>query len=69
MINMVYESAGMHASLLGFCLESLFIDNDMLGQALRCVRGLEVTPEKLSLAVMEKPCSKARVTIWARIRP
>ena len=29
----------------------------MLGQALlRCVRGLEVTPEKLSLAVMEKTC-------------
>ena len=55
-INMVYESAGMHASLLGFCLESLIIDNDMLGQALRCVRGLEVTPEKLSLAVMEKTC-------------
>ena len=55
-INMVYESAGMHASLLGFCLESLIIDNDMLGQALRCVRGLEVTPEKLSLDVMEKTC-------------
>ncbi|MGB1155791.1 MAG: trimethylamine methyltransferase family protein [Alphaproteobacteria bacterium] len=55
-INMVYESAGMHASLLGFCLESLIIDNDMLGQAMRCVRGLEVTPEKLSLDVMAKTC-------------
>ena len=55
-INMVYESAGMHASLLGFCLESLIIDNDMLGQAMRCVRGLEVTPEKLSLDVMTKTC-------------
>ncbi len=55
-INMVYESAGMHASLLGFCLESLIIDNDMLGQAMRCVRGVEVTPEKLSLDVMEKTC-------------
>ena len=55
-INMVYESAGMHASLLGFCLESLIIDNDMLGQAMRCVRGLEVTPEKLSLDVMKKTC-------------
>lgn len=55
-INMVYESAGMHASLLGFCLESLIIDNDMLGQAMRCVRGLEVTPEKLSLDVMERTC-------------
>jgi len=55
-INMVYESAGMHASLLGFCLESLIIDNDMLGQAMRCVRGLEVTPDKLSLDVMAKTC-------------
>ena len=38
-LNMVYEAAGMHASLMGFCLESLIIDNDMLGQCLRCVRG------------------------------
>jgi len=55
-INMVYEAAGMHASLLGFCMESLVIDNDMLGQAMRCVRGVEVTPEKLSLDVMAKTC-------------
>ena len=50
--NMVYESAGMHASLLGFCLESLVIDNDMLGQAMRCVRGVEVDTSKLSLETM-----------------
>ncbi|MGH7187175.1 MAG: trimethylamine methyltransferase family protein, partial [Pseudomonadota bacterium] len=30
-VNLLYETAGMHASLLGFCLESLLIDNDMLG--------------------------------------
>ena len=29
-LNMVYEAAGMHASLLGFCLDSLIIDNDIL---------------------------------------
>jgi trimethylamine--corrinoid protein Co-methyltransferase len=28
---MIYESAGMHASLLGFSLESLVIDNDIIG--------------------------------------
>lgn len=39
--GLVYEAAGMHASLLGFCLESLIIDNDMLGHCLRCVRGLD----------------------------
>ena len=55
-LNMVYESAGMHASLLGFCLESLIIDNDMLGQCLRCVRGVEVTPETLSFEAMQDVC-------------
>ncbi|MEL6289504.1 MAG: trimethylamine methyltransferase family protein [Pseudomonadota bacterium] len=54
--SMVYESAGMHASLLGFCLESLVIDNDMLGQCLRCVRGIEVTDEKLSVDVIRSTC-------------
>jgi len=55
-LNMVYESAGMHASLMGFCLESLIIDNDMLGQAMRCVRGIEVTPEALDLSVLRDVC-------------
>ena len=39
-LNMVYEAAGMHASLLGFCLESLILGNDLIGRALRCVRGI-----------------------------
>ena len=55
-LNMIYESAGMHASLLGFCLESLVIDNDMLGQLMRCVRGIEVNEETLSLQVMRDVC-------------
>lgn len=55
-LNLVYESAGMHASLLGFCLESLLIDNDMLSQALRCVRGIEVTDETLSVESMRQVC-------------
>jgi len=29
--KLVYETAGMHASLLGCCYESFVIDNDMLG--------------------------------------
>ena len=53
---MVYESAGMHASLLGFCLESLIIDNDMLGQVMRCVRGVEVNTDTLSVDVMRDVC-------------
>jgi trimethylamine--corrinoid protein Co-methyltransferase len=55
-LNMVYESAGMHASLLGFCLESLLLDDDMLGQCLRCVRGIEVSEDTLSLEVMRQVC-------------
>jgi trimethylamine--corrinoid protein Co-methyltransferase len=55
-LNMVYEAAGMHASLLGFCLESLIIDNDMLGQCLRCVRGIEVNEDTLGLAAMRDVC-------------
>ena len=54
--NMIYESAGMHASLLGFCHESLVIDNDMIGSILRSVRGIEVTEASLSLASMREVC-------------
>ena len=55
-VNMIYEAAGMHGSLLGFCLESLIIDNDTLGQSLRCVRGIEVTDETLSIEAMAQVC-------------
>ena len=54
--NMIYESAGMHASLLGFCHESLVIDNDMIGSILRTVRGVEVTEESLSVEAMREVC-------------
>jgi trimethylamine---corrinoid protein Co-methyltransferase len=55
-LNLVYESAGMHASLLGFCLDSLIIDNDILGECLRCVRGIEVNEDTVSLDVMRSVC-------------
>ena len=48
-LNMVYEAAGMHASLLGFCHESLVMGDDIIGQALRCVRGIEVDDDTLAL--------------------
>ena len=57
-LNLIYESAGMHASLLGFCLESLIIDNDMLGHCLRCVRGIEVSDEALSIDTIADVCLK-----------
>ena len=55
-LNMVYEAAGMHASLLGFCHESLILGDDLLGQAMRCVRGIEVTEETLGLETMRDVC-------------
>ena len=55
-LNMAYEAAGMHASLLGFCLESLILDDDVIGQALRCVRGIEVTDETLALDQIADVC-------------
>ena len=55
-LNMVYEAAGMHASLLGFCLESLVLGDDLLGQAQRCVRGIEVTDDTLGLETMRDVC-------------
>ncbi|UWQ96964.1 trimethylamine methyltransferase family protein [Rhodobacteraceae bacterium M385] len=55
-LNMVYEAAGMHASLLGFCLESLILSDDLIGQAMRCVRGIEVTEDTLALDQMAEVC-------------
>ena len=55
-LNMVYESVGMHASLLGFCLESLVLGDDILGQVLRCVRGIEVTEDSTAIEAMKAVC-------------
>ncbi|MCC0080221.1 MAG: trimethylamine methyltransferase family protein [Rhodobacter sp.] len=55
-LNMVYEAVGMHASLLGFSFESLTLGDDILGQALRCVRGIDVTEDSLSIEVMKEVC-------------
>jgi trimethylamine--corrinoid protein Co-methyltransferase len=57
-LNMVYEAAGMHASLLGFCLESLVLGDDLIGQVLRCVRGIDVTEDNVSIEAMREVCLK-----------
>ena len=54
--NMIYESAGMHASLLGFSLESLVIDNDIIGATQRTIKGIEVNEEKLSFETIKDVC-------------
>ena len=55
--NIVYESAGMYASLLGTCPESLLLDNDVLGAAGRVTRGIEVSSDTLSFAEIERICT------------
>ena len=46
----------MHASLLGFCHESLILGDDLIGQALRCVRGIEVDEDSLSVETIRATC-------------
>jgi trimethylamine--corrinoid protein Co-methyltransferase len=52
--NNVSESSGMLGSLMALSLESLVIDNDLLGAVLRTVRGIEVNEETLSYKVIDQ---------------
>ena len=50
--NIITQSCGMQASLLGASLEGYVVDNDMLGAILRTVRGVEAGAETLSADVI-----------------
>ena len=54
--NLIYECGGMMASLLGFCLEQLVIDNDIIGATQRTVRGIDVSDESLSVDTIREIC-------------
>ena len=54
--NLVYESVGMQASLLGFSFEGATIDNDMLGAINRSVRGVEIDDDNLALDTIADVC-------------
>ena len=54
--NMIYESAGMHASLLGFSLESLVIDNDIIGATQRTLKAVRIDDESLSFDTIRNVC-------------
>jgi len=45
--NMVYESSGMMASLLGVSFEAFVADDEMLSHVYRIIRGIEVNEETL----------------------
>ena len=54
--NLLYESAGMVASLLGFSMEQLVIDNDVIGAIQRTIRGLDLSDESLSVESIRETC-------------
>ncbi len=45
--NMIYESSGMMASLLGASFEAFVLDNESLSNVYRTIRGVEVNDETL----------------------
>lgn len=54
--NIVTQAAGMQASLLGVSLEAYVSDNDLLGNILRTVRGVEATPDNIAAEVIANVC-------------
>ena len=58
--NIIYESAGMYASLLSTCPESLILDNDLLGGCMRMVKGLTVNKETLGFDVIKDVCLNSK---------
>jgi len=52
--NMVYESSGMMASLLGASFEAFILDNEMLGHVYRMIRGIEVNEETLGFEAIKE---------------
>ena len=55
--NIIYESAGMYASLLGTCPESLLLDNDLLGASMRMTKGFrDDSEESLCFETIKDVC-------------
>ena len=52
--NMVYESSGMVASLLGASFEAFIIDDEMLSHVYRMIRGVEVNEETLGFEAIRE---------------
>ena len=52
--NMVYESAGMMASLLGASFEAFVLDDEMLSHVYRAIRGIEVNEETLGFEAVRE---------------
>jgi trimethylamine--corrinoid protein Co-methyltransferase len=55
--NMVYESSGMMASLLGASFEAFVMDNEMLSLVYRMIRGIEVNKQSLEFESIQSVVS------------
>ncbi len=54
--NYIHHSAGFLESLLTVAYEQYVIDNDVNGEIMRMLKGVEVTEESLSLDVIDEVC-------------
>ncbi|MBT3139783.1 methyltransferase [Phaeobacter gallaeciensis] len=54
--NIVTQAAGMQASLLGVSHAAYVSDNDLLGNILRTIRGIEATPDNIAADVIAQVC-------------
>ncbi len=54
--NIVTQAAGMMSSLLGVSHAAYVSDNDLLGNILRTIRGIEATPENIAADVIADVC-------------
>ena len=52
--NMIYESSGMLAALMGASFEAFVLDDEMIGHLYRTLRGVEVSPDTLSFEVISE---------------
>ncbi len=55
--SLIFAYAGGLASLLAFSFEQAVLDNEVLGNVLRMVRGMDVTEESLSVDVIAEVCA------------
>ncbi|WP_170764578.1 trimethylamine methyltransferase family protein [Ruegeria lacuscaerulensis] len=54
--NLITQAVGSMSSLLGISLEGYVSDNDLVGNILRTVRGIEATPENIAADVIAQVC-------------
>jgi trimethylamine---corrinoid protein Co-methyltransferase len=55
--SLIFSYAGELASLLAFSFEQAVVDNEVLGNVLRMVRGMEVTEDSLSVDAIAEVCA------------